>query len=120
VRDLILDLVQNPTRLNFAEVERAGPGVGGRKTWRAYLGTIPDYIGDVTGVKLSGVRAGSPAEKGGLKGGDVIVEFGGHEITDIYDYTNVRDAVKIGQPVAMVVEREGKRMTLTVIPEARN
>ena len=32
---------------------------------------IPDYGDEVKGVKLTGVREGSPAEKGGLKGGDV-------------------------------------------------
>jgi S1-C subfamily serine protease len=73
----------------------------------------------VKGVKLSGVRGGSPAEKGGLKGGDVIVEFAGQKITNIYDYTYALDAVKIGQPTPMVVERNGQRVTLQVTPEAR-
>jgi S1-C subfamily serine protease len=86
---------------------------------RAYLGTIPDYTTEVKGVKLSGVRGGSPAEKGGLKGGDVIVEFAGQKITNIYDYTYALDAVKIGRAVTMIVEREGKRVTLSLTPEAR-
>jgi S1-C subfamily serine protease len=68
---------------------------------------------------LSGVRAGGPAEKAGVKGGDIIVEFGGQKIANIYDYTYALDAVKIGQPVKMVVERAGQRVTLTVTPEAR-
>ena len=37
--------------------------------------------------------------KGGMKGGDVIVEFGAQKIANIYDYTYALDAVKIGQPV---------------------
>ena len=86
---------------------------------RAYLGTIPDYTTEVKGVKLSGVRGGSPAEKGGLAGGDVIVEFGGQKIANIYDYTYALDAVKIGVAVKVVVEREGKRVELTATPEAR-
>ena len=87
---------------------------------RAYLGTIPDYTSsDVKGVKLSGVRGGSPAEKAGLKGGDVIVEFAGQKIANIYDYTYALDAVKIGQPAQVIIERDGKRMTLMVTPEAR-
>jgi S1-C subfamily serine protease len=60
-------------------------------------------------VKLSGVRAGGPADKAGLKSGDVIVEFGGRKIANIYDYTYAMDAVKIGHPVAVVVLREGRR-----------
>jgi S1-C subfamily serine protease len=84
-----------------------------------YLGTIPDYTAEVAGVKLSGVRGGSPADKAGLKGGDVIVEFGGQKIANIYDYTYALDAARIGQPVEIVVMREGKRTTVAVTPEAR-
>ena len=92
---------------------------GGRETLRTYLGTIPDYTTEVKGVKLSGVRGASPAEKAGLKGGDVIVEFAGQKIANIYDYTYALDAVKIGQPVKIIVERDGQAVTLTVTPEAR-
>ena len=52
-------------------------GDPGRVSVSAYLGTIPAYDDDIKGVKLAGVREGSPAEKGGLKGGDIIVGFGG-------------------------------------------
>ena len=85
----------------------------------AYPGTNPDYTTEIKGVKLSGVRGASPAEKGGLKGGDVIVEFAGQKITNIYDYTYALDAVKIGQPVKIVVLREGQRVEVTAVPEAR-
>ena len=71
------------------------------------------------GVKLSGVRADSPAEKGGIKGGDVIVEFAGQKIANIYDYTYALDAVKIGTPVKIIIEREGQRVELTVTPGVR-
>jgi S1-C subfamily serine protease len=57
---------------------------------------------------------------GGLKGGDVIVEFAGQQIENIYDYTYALDAAKIGEPVKVVVVREGERVELTIVPEARN
>src|SRR5262249_17790791 len=82
-REIILDLVQSSGRPDLAKVERSAQPFGGRETLRAYLGTIPDYTTEVKGVKLSGVRGGSPAEKGGLKGGDVIVEFNQQKITNI-------------------------------------
>jgi S1-C subfamily serine protease len=65
------------------------------------------------------VRGASPAEKAGLQGGDVIVEFAGQKIANIYDYTYSLDAVKIGVAVKVIVEREGKRVELMVTPEAR-
>jgi S1-C subfamily serine protease len=65
------------------------------------------------------LAGGSPAEAAGLRGGDVIVEFAGQKIPNIYDYTYALDAVKIGQSVAIVVERDGARVTLSATPEAR-
>ncbi len=118
-QNIILDLVKNPERPEYVKVERKKSQTGEREALRAYLGTIPDYVSEIEGVKLSGVRAGGPADKAGLKGGDIIVEFAGQKITNIYDYTYALDAVKIGQPVEVVVVRNGKRIKLTVIPEAR-
>lgn len=117
---IVLDLISADERPEYVRVERSQSEEGSRDTLRAYLGTIPDYTTEGTGVKLSGVRAEGPADKAGLKGGDVIVEFGGQKITNIYDYTYALDAVKIGEPVEVVVLREGKRVKLTVTPEARN
>jgi len=117
-RDLVLDLAQTAERPDLAKVQGSAPG-SGREMLRTYLGTIPDYTTGVKGVKLSGVRGGSPAQKGGLRGGDVIVEFAGQKIANIYDYTYALDAAKIGKPTRMVVERDGKRVTVTVTPELR-
>jgi hypothetical protein len=118
-QQIVLDVANGVERPDYSRVERSDKGGGARETLRAYLGTIPDYTQEVKGVKLSGVRAGSPAEKGGLQGGDIIVEFAGQKIANIYDYTYSLDAVKIGLPVKIVVEREGKRVDITVTPEAR-
>ena len=117
---IVLDLIGAADRPEYVRVERSQSEEGSRDTLRAYLGTIPDYTTEGTGVKLSGVRAGGPADKAGLKGGDVIVEFGGQQVANIYDYTYALDAVKIGEPVEVVVLRDGKRVKLTVTPEARN
>jgi hypothetical protein len=117
---LVGDLVEAVERPDFARVERSAPQESGsRETLRAYIGSIPDYSTEVAGVKLSGVRGGSPAEKGGIQGGDVIVEFGAQKVKNIYDYTYALDAVKIGQVVNVVVLRDGKRVELKVTPEAR-
>ena len=117
---IVSDLISAAERPEYVQVERSQSEEGSRDTLRAYLGTIPDYTTEGTGVKLSGVRAGGPADKAGLKGGDIIVEFGGQQIANIYDYTYALDAVKIGEPVEVVVLREGKKVKLTVTPEARN
>ncbi|MBI1369218.1 MAG: M28 family peptidase [Planctomycetes bacterium] len=88
---------------------------------RAYLGTIPDYSqGDIKGVKLSGVAKGGPAEKAGVRGGDIIVNLAGRKIENIYDYTYAIEALKIGQEETMIVERDGKTVELKITPQSRD
>jgi S1-C subfamily serine protease len=102
-------------------VARAAPKKGARRAHlRAYLGTIPDYAGsDAKGVALSGVAKKGPADKAGLKAGDVIVELAGRKIDNIYDYTYAIEALKIGEPVKVVVRRGEARMEFEVTPASR-
>ena len=118
VRALVVDLAKGEERPDYVKVQQSAQP-GGRETLRVFLGTIPDYATEVMGVKLAGIRGGSPAEKAGLKPGDVIVEFGSQKVSNIYDYTYALDAAKIGQPVDIVVMRDGERVKITVTPEAR-
>jgi Tol biopolymer transport system component/Zn-dependent M28 family amino/carboxypeptidase len=114
------DLSGRAEKLDFVKVEKSKAQTGMRGSLSAYLGTIPDYASeDAGGVKLTGVRSNGPADKAGVKGGDVIVELAGQKITNIYDYTYALGGLKIGQPVEMVVLRNGERVKITVIPEPR-
>ncbi len=120
VTNLTIDLMKRDAPPAYAKVAPTSAHQGSRASMRVYLGTIPDYApGDVEGVKLSGVKAGGPAEKAGIQGGDVIVEIAGKAIKNIYDYTYAMDALKIGEGIPIVVVRESKRVTLTIVPEAR-
>ncbi len=104
----------------FVTVERKVEEGGGRDGVRAFTGTIPDYGTEVEGLLLSGVIEGGPADEGGLLGGDVIVQFGEKEISNIYDYTYALDAVKIGVPVKIVFLRDGERQETTITPRSRD
>ncbi len=84
---------------------------------RVAVGIVPDYAWDGEGVRLLGVREGSPADKAGLKAGDIIVEVAGKPIRNIYDYMDALSNAKPGEPVPFVVLREGKRITMSVVPE---
>jgi membrane-associated protease RseP (regulator of RpoE activity) len=116
----LLDVVRRQTRPLFTKsAEPAGNPHGGavdpgRIGMGAYLGTVPDYGAEDKGVKLSAVREGSPAEKGGIKGGDVIISFDGKPIATIFDYTDSLGRAKPGDKVDIIVKREGKDVTLKV------
>lgn len=118
---LLLDVARRPDRPTFTKAAEpsANPhGASGADPGRvgvgAYLGTVPDYGAEDKGVKLSAVREGSPAEKGGIKGGDVIIGYAGKPIATIYDYTDSLGRSKPGEKVEIVVKRDGKDVTLNV------
>ena len=104
--------------LEFVRVEQVATQ-GQRASLRAFTGTIPDYTSAVDGLRLSGVIEGGPAAVAGLREGDVIVEFAGQSITNIYDYTYALDAVKIDESLTVVFLRDGERHEIAMTPTAR-
>jgi hypothetical protein len=87
----------------------------------AYFGSVPDMsASDVVGVRLMGVTPGSPADRAGVRKGDVVVEFGGMQVKDLYQYTDALRAHKPGDEVTVVVERDGKRLSLAARLGARD
>ncbi|MEM7557859.1 MAG: M20/M25/M40 family metallo-hydrolase [Planctomycetota bacterium] len=91
-----------------------------RANLTAYLGTVPDYAKeDIKGVLLGGVTKGAPAQKAGIKPGDIIVELAGKKIENIYDYTYAIEALKIGQETSCKVQRGKEVLELTLIPASR-
>ena len=88
---------------------------------RVYLGTVPDYSqGEIEGVKLSGVSKVGPAGKAGVQGGDIIVELAGQPIKNIYDYTYVLGALKVGEEIVIKVKRGEEVVELKITPGSRD
>ncbi len=107
--------------LSFVRAVASAPTTSTRENTSAYLGSIPDMgASDVTGVRLTGVRAGSPADKAGLKAGDVIVEFAGKPVKDLYAYTDALYAQQPGDVVTVVVLRDAERVEVKVTLGRRN
>jgi Tol biopolymer transport system component len=99
----------------YARVAAAPAMEGDSRGYGAYLGTIPDYSAMEAaggGVKISDVRAGGPADKAGLAGGDTIVEMGGIRVENLYDMTYALQDHKPGDTIDVVVLRNEERLTL--------
>lgn len=90
---------------------------GDHRGSRASLGTIPDYasIGESSGgVKISGVREGSPADLAGLRGGDRIVAMEGEKIHNLRDLSEFLKEHNPGDNLPVVVERRGEERVFAV------
>jgi len=68
------------------------------------------------GVLVGSVLAGSPAEKAGLKQGDVIVSFAGDKVTDPAAFALKVVTSEVAKPYELVFIRDGKQQTVTVVP----
>ncbi len=115
VQAVARELAEREDRVAFvkvAEDSSAGHGRGAGAGYGAYLGTIPDFGDYEGGAKLSGVKAGSPAEAAGIRGGDVIVRFGGREVKDLHGYTYALREHKPGDKVAIELLRGEERITV--------
>jgi len=99
----------------YARIAAAPAMEGDSRGYGAWLGTIPDFSAMEAqggGVKLADVRAGGPADKAGIKGGDVLIEMAGTRIENLYDMTYALQDHKPGETVDVVVLRNGERLTL--------
>lgn len=88
--------------------------VGAVSGYGPYFGSVPDFANEGQGVKFAEVRAGSPAAKAGLRGGDVMIAFGGMPIKTLYDFTFALREKKPGDRVDVVVLRDGKEVKAAV------
>lgn len=69
------------------------------------LGIMPDYTFNGNGVKVDGVSEGRPAEKAGLKAGDIVVQLGDYPVTSIENYMNALNKFKKGDKTTVKVKR---------------
>jgi len=112
-------LATSASEPDYIEIQRQAPR-GQRAGLRVWLGTIPDYAqGDLTGVKLSGATPGGPAAAAGVQAGDVITKLDGKEVKNIYDYTYLLEALKVGKEIEMEVQRKGSPVVLKITPGSR-
>lgn len=81
---------------------------------RPYFGSVPDFASEVKGYAISGVAPGSPADKGGIKAGDAIVQLGGKKIGGLEDFDLVLRGFAPGDEVEVTVLRAGKEVKLKV------
>jgi hypothetical protein len=112
------DLAWSAPAADPLAVGKAEPGrARGNGAW---FGSMPDYAAapEGGGMQIAGTSPGSPAEKSGLRAGDVIRKVGEHPIGDIYAFMDALGRFQTGDTVTVEFLRDGATMTvpLTFIP----
>lgn len=98
--------------------------IEGKKILYGWLGvTIQDLTDDLakhfglsekTGALVAKVLENSPAEKGGIKEGDVIRRFDNKTVNNVRELLSVVGRTEVGHKVKVVVVREKKELTLQI------
>jgi serine protease Do len=70
-----------------------------------------------TGVVVDEVTGSGPADKAGIKSGDVIVEFDGERVRSVRQLTRLVQETPVGRKVSAAVSRGGQRVTVSITPE---
>jgi Peptidase family M28/PDZ domain/PA domain len=119
VAELEQRLSEAPDRPQFIRVaetqEPVSGSAGGGSGYGPNFGSIPDFDEPPKGVRFADVRDGTPAAKAGLKAGDILIEFDGKEIGNLYDFTYALRAKKPGDEVLVKVLRGSQTIEAKVL-----
>jgi hypothetical protein len=117
VAQIATRLANDPERPKFQRVEEkvAPVGSGSGSGYGPNFGSIPDFDEPPHGVRFADVRDGTPAAKAGLKAGDILIEFDGKDIGNLYDFTYALQAHKPGDEVLVKVLRGSQRIERKVL-----
>ncbi len=110
---MAIDNMDKP--LTFKESgKKEGSGRGGRRL-KVTLGVMPDFAGTgEEGLRIDGVTKEGPADKGGMKKGDVIVAMNGMKVGNIYEYMSRLQKLKPGMTVNVEILRNGRKEVLLI------
>jgi S1-C subfamily serine protease len=113
-------LANRPAPVTYVQLKEPAPLAGGGVGYGAYFGSIPDFATQgEEGVRLSGVRAESPAEKAGLREGDVLVQMAGVRVKNLHDLVYILRSKRAGDTVEVVFRRNGQEHRATTVLERR-
>ncbi|MGY8909702.1 MAG: M28 family peptidase [Flavobacteriales bacterium] len=69
------------------------------------LGVIPDYLFDGKGMRIDGISEDKPAQKAGLKKGDIVIKLGDSLVTNMMSYMRALSIFEEGSSTKVVVKR---------------
>jgi hypothetical protein len=112
-RDIVQEIIAMPKRPEYKEVKQKQFAGGGGD--RPYFGSIPDFAQTGEGYALMDVTKGGPADRAGMKSGDVIIQLAESKIGNLEDFDSALRKHKAGEKVPVKVRRGKETITLQVI-----
>lgn len=108
--DIISDLNDNG-KLAFRKTKNESDKT---PRFRVGMGIVPDYLFDGKGMRIDGVSDDKPAQKAGLKKGDIVIQLGDSLVTDMMSYMKALSSFKKGDKTKVIVKRGGESVEKTI------
>lgn len=86
----------------------------GKSSFKVSLGIMPDYTFSGSGVLVDGVSENRPAQKAGIKVGDVLIQLGEHSFTDVQTYMDALNKFNKGESTNVKVKRGKEELLLPI------
>jgi hypothetical protein len=115
VENIVRRVADAPTRPEFTQgADKQSTTQSSSIALKVSFGVVPDYSDDPQGLRITGVKANSAAEKAGLKGDDIVTKLGTTVIKNIYDLMTALGSFKPGDTTDVTVLRNDKPVTMKV------
>lgn len=78
------------------------------------MGIMPDYTYSGNGVRADGVSEGRPAQKAGIRAGDIVLQIGDYKISSMESYMQTLGRFKKGDQVKVIYQRGSEQRTVDI------
>lgn len=83
--------------------------------FKVTLGVIPDYLFEGEGMRIDGISEDKPAQKAGLRKGDVVVKMGDSVVVDMMSYMRALSVFDKGNSTTVLVDRNGEKIEVAIV-----
>jgi len=108
----LVESLNNSSKLSFLKTRETQTTTSAR--FSVTMGVMPDYTYSGTGLRADGVSEGKPAQKAGLKAGDIILQIGDYKITSMETYMQTLGKFKKGDKTKVIYKRGNDTLETTV------
>lgn len=110
----VIDLIEKTETLpkfEFQVTRNTSPEI---RNFKVTMGVMPDYAFEGTGMRIDGVTSNRPAEKAGIKAGDIVIKMGSQTISNLNDYMKALYIFEKGQTIQVTILRENNELKFNV------
>ena len=106
-------MADKKTKLPFAKTREMV--MSGKSNFKVTMGIMPDYAFSGNGVRVDGVSDGKPAQKAGIKEGDILLQLGEHLFSDMQSYMSALSKFNKGDATTVKLKRGEKELIINIV-----